>query len=732
MATLVLTVVGGAIGGPIGAALGAVIGQQLDASILKPKGREGPRLTELRVQSSTYGQPIPKLFGTMRVAGSVIWATDLREIRNITGGGSSGPIVTSFTYSVSVAVALSSRPIRGVKRIWADGNLLRTADGRFRERCKFRVHLGGQDQVVDPLIASALGADSASAFRGLGYVVLEGLELAAFGNRIPSLTFEVEADDAAVDSGMIGDELLGTQGRCFGQWPIQGFAASGDKVRDAMAPLADMDRLSLVSGAGAWRLAPPNMTGTAAQMAQFARAGRIADRRDILERVRRPLAALPGRIRVRHYEAERDYQAGQQMSAVAGGGMSEQAIDVPAVMPASSARALAAWLAAAASDGREIVQWQADLASLALTVGGLIQLADGSQWRVAGRLFRDNEVTVELARHRRVPPPVLGADGGAAIPAPEWPEAQGILRLFDGPPPDGGAAQVPQIIMAAAGDAAGWRGADCWFVASQDAAPVMLGTLRAATASGELAQAAGAGTAHLVDRITRLYVRLDHDEMSLQSVDEAQLLAGANRALLGGELIQFGSAVLDGEDSAGRTWIVSNLLRARGGHGGEAGHAAGTGFVLLGDPALMTLPDSAALTAAQGGAFVEWAERNETEMTRVAVPLGMAAVRPLSPVHGRARRNAEGGLDLMWVRRSRSPMGWRDEVDMPLGESVERWRIMLNPPVPNVGPWESGVSHWTVDAADLAQIPSGTEAEIAQIGDFAMSPHLKISLALGA
>ena len=60
MATLVLTAVGGAVGGPIGAAVGAAIGQYADREVLfRPKGREGPRLTELALQTSSYGTAIP-------------------------------------------------------------------------------------------------------------------------------------------------------------------------------------------------------------------------------------------------------------------------------------------------------------------------------------------------------------------------------------------------------------------------------------------------------------------------------------------------------------------------------------------------------------------------------------------------------------------------------------------------------------------------------------------------
>ncbi|HMQ19894.1 MAG TPA: hypothetical protein PKC77_12135, partial [Sphingopyxis sp.] len=119
MATLVLTVVGGIVGGPVGAAIGAIAGQQIDNAIFRPKGREGPRLADLKVQASTYGQAIPQLFGTMRVAGSVIWATDLIERRTRSGGGKGRPTTTEYSYAVSLAVALSSRRVRAIRRIWA-------------------------------------------------------------------------------------------------------------------------------------------------------------------------------------------------------------------------------------------------------------------------------------------------------------------------------------------------------------------------------------------------------------------------------------------------------------------------------------------------------------------------------------------------------------------------------------------------------------------------------------
>ncbi|HEY0596700.1 phage tail protein, partial [Sphingopyxis sp.] len=381
MATLVLTVVGGLVGGPAGAAIGAAIGQQVDAAIFKPKGREGPRLADLKVQASTYGQQIPQLFGTMRVAGSVIWATDLIERRNKRGGGKGRPSVTEYSYAVSLAVALSSRRVRAIRRIWADGNLLRGSSGTFQERCTFRWYDGSEDQAVDPLIASAVGIGSASAFRGLSYAVFEELELTSFGNRIPSLTFEVEADAGNVDAGTVGNLLLEAPGRCTGEWPIAGYAASGDRARDALAPLFEADGVRLITAPDGWRLASVVPGGAPPALGDFREARRIEAASDLIERRRAPLSSLPGTIRLRHYEPGRDYQLGQQSSRVAGGGMREERIDLPAVLPAGSARALAQRLATAAADGRETLVWHADLAALALAVGHVVTLADGSAWR---------------------------------------------------------------------------------------------------------------------------------------------------------------------------------------------------------------------------------------------------------------------------------------------------------------------------------------------------------------
>lgn len=724
MATLVLTVVGGIVGGPVGAAIGAAVGQQIDAQIFRPKGREGPRLSDLKIQASTYGQQVPQLFGTMRVAGSVIWATDLIERRNKRGGGKGRPSTTEYSYAVSLAVALSSRPIRGIGRIWADGNLLRGSSGTFQERCVFRWHDGREDQAADPLIASALGIASASAFRGCAYAVFEELELGAFGNRIPSLTFEVEADAAGIDAGIVGNSLFGETARCGGEWPFTGYAASGDRLRDALAPLFEADGTRLVSGPGGWRLAPMAGAEEPLALSDFCEAERGDAPGDRIEHRRAPLSSLPGTIRLRHYEPERDYQLGQQTSQVAGGGLREERIDLPAVLPATSARALAQRLAAAAADGRETLIWRADLAALALTVGHVAQLADGSRWRLAGRTVRGSDILLELRRHAPLPAADLPAQPGVPVSAPDWPDAIGTVRLFDLPNIGSPAASAPRLLVAGAGSNDGWRGADCWFVASAGAEPIPVGTVRPAAALGQLVEPLAAGSDCLFDLLNSVEVQLINSAMMLESVGDAALLGGANRAMVGAELLQFGIA----EAIEPGRWRLSRLLRGRAGTEREMPHLAGASFVLLDDLAPLALPGMLAGLAESGAAILEWAPRGATTLTEVVVPAAGRALRPLAPVHGQVRADGAGGVTIGWVRRSRADTGWRDHVDQPLGESREAWRITLSPPVPEIGPWESASPTLDIGAAELAALPPGCTIEIRQAGDFGLSPPLSLPL----
>ncbi len=148
------------------------------------------RVDRFRLTGASEGAPLPLVYGRMRVAGQVIWATRFEErARNSTqrGGKGGGPKVTTrqFSYSISLAIALCEGEILRVGRVWADGEEI------ARDDLPLRVYTGTEDQLPDPKIVAVEGAARAPAYRGIAYVVLEGLELGRFGNRVPQFNFEV-------------------------------------------------------------------------------------------------------------------------------------------------------------------------------------------------------------------------------------------------------------------------------------------------------------------------------------------------------------------------------------------------------------------------------------------------------------------------------------------------------------------------------------------------------------
>ncbi len=186
----ILPGIGGAFLGSLGRAAGGLIDQKIGLGTHVT----GPRLETLSVQDSRYGRAIPVIYGRARVAGNVIWSTDLIETQhNSSVGGKGGGIsTTTFTYSVHCAVGLCLGPIGGIATIWADSTII-YQNGSWTSGIvdAATVYTGSASQTPDPFMQSVLGADNVPAWKNLAYIVFENLQLAHFGNRIPNLTFEI-------------------------------------------------------------------------------------------------------------------------------------------------------------------------------------------------------------------------------------------------------------------------------------------------------------------------------------------------------------------------------------------------------------------------------------------------------------------------------------------------------------------------------------------------------------
>lgn len=188
---------GTALASQIGFLSGSFIGSALFA---KNSTIVGPRLNDLSVTSSSYGNPIPVSYGSPRKAGNLIWSTGLEETKTKNKvGGKGGPSTTtiSYAYKSSFAIAFDRRESSYVEKIWADSKLIydMSADEGSalakKDSLVFRFYTGTKTQMPDPLIESVKGVGNTPAYRGLSYLVFEDFPLADYGNRIPSISAKI-------------------------------------------------------------------------------------------------------------------------------------------------------------------------------------------------------------------------------------------------------------------------------------------------------------------------------------------------------------------------------------------------------------------------------------------------------------------------------------------------------------------------------------------------------------
>lgn len=258
------TVIGGPLGGPIGAAIGGaiggtiggVVGGEIDRRLFgRDQRREGPRLDGAPTMSSREGEPIPRVWGRMRVGGQLIWDSYLQEVARTSsqsqGKGSSPKVTTTeYSYLLNFAVALCEGPIDGIGRVWFDGvevDMLQV---------QHTVYLGTESQSPDPLIESLDGTGNVPAYRGVAYVVFEGVDVTSLNGRPPQVAievFKVPADARLPFTGIAllpgaGDFALDTVAqysltRSTGGAEVSRSAINVNQVQDRADALVALDQL---------------------------------------------------------------------------------------------------------------------------------------------------------------------------------------------------------------------------------------------------------------------------------------------------------------------------------------------------------------------------------------------------------------------------------------------------------------------------------------------------------
>lgn len=724
MATLVFSAVGTLIGGPIGGAIGALAGRQVDSMIFAPAARQGPRLTELTLSASSYGLGVPRHYGRVRAGGQVIWATDLVEQKNRQGGGKGRPATVTYAYSASFAVAVSSRPIAGVGRIWADGKLLRGSAGDLKVGGTVRIYQGRADQDPDPLLAAAEGP-RCPAYRGLAYVVFENLQLADYGNRIPALSFEILSDTGQLGLQTMLEPVIADCAAAVPLDGVDGLTVEGSPAEllnqvGALFPLScDANDKLLTIRAERDSSAPvalpdptvPQEKDSFGQQSGFVRS--------------RSLVAEPAFTVLRYYDPDRDYQPGSQRAAAASLAGQERVLELPATVTADAARRLIDAAVKRQAWSRHALSWRISQLDPAIRPGSLVVAPnEPGQWRVRSWEWRSDGTELRLERVTPTwPGPAGSTDPGRAGLGQDIVQGSTMLVAFELPWDGNPATPLPRVYAAAAARDGAWSGAGL-FADSGDGALLPIGaTARSAAVMGTSLTPLAAGSPLLFDRSASVTVQLVDPAMDLPEATLRQLSQGANQALLGEEVFQFAWATPLG----GGRWRLAGLLRGRGGtEVGIAGHLPGEAFVLLdGQPAALDLGGIGAAETLRIAAV------GLGDQTPVYSRVSLAGIgwRPLNPVHGTASLRLDGGLVLGWTRRARGSLRWDDGMELPINEQREAYLVEFGPPGAPVARWECPAARFELDAAAWSALrlanPDG-RFSIKQIGDRALSLPLFI------
>jgi hypothetical protein len=337
-------------------------------------------------------------------------------------------------------------------------------------------------------------------------------------------------------------------------------------------------------------------------------------------------------------------------------------------------------------------------------------------WTVSKCTVDAMVVVVEL-RPSWKPVAVVSSDAGRMLANVDVVEAEPTIALLDIPDVLGLANSQPTLLLAASSPSPGWKARSVELI--YPGSRFSMQTARRKTVMGKTLTALAPGEPYLIDCRGSVEVELIDCDQWLTSCDEDALVAGANLALIGRELVQFGSSIPLG---AGR-FRLSRLLRARGGTEWAAGaHSAGEQFVLIEADKLqpVTVPiwtTGAEVTAASGAAT-----------SRIII--SGDSLRGPSPICAIVTWQPDGALQLSWTRRSRSGWAWLNEVDAPLGEAREEYRVTV---IGSHDRLEFSASSPALEvaAADLARIGAGVaQVEIRQIGDLAASYPTKLTISI--
>jgi hypothetical protein len=456
-----------------------------------------------------------------------------------------------------------------------------------------------------------------------------------------------------------------------------------------------------------------------------------AGREPAVALTRSPAAETAGRVTVGFVRAEQDYLPGavEALAPEAAEPRSEQT-SVPVVLSEGEAKAIAERALSEGRIARDSLACALPPSRLAVTPGDLLSVRGGD----ADAIFRVDRI--EEAGHRAVsavrieagvyeaPVEVVRRARGPVVIA----QAPVDVEFLDLPLLSGDEDPIAPHVAVARRP---WAGPVAIYSAAADYGYLLDRVVKRSAVVGALEGPLPAGTPGLWMRAA---VRVRLASGTLQSRSEGDVLGGANAAALrygsegDWEVVQFLSAEL----VAPRVYLVSGFLRGQAGTEAAMPDVwpAGTDFVLLdGAVGQLNLPSAARGRERHlrvGPAVRAYDDPSYVHRVETFVGVGL---RPYRPVHLRASRRADDGIELVWTRRTRiDGDGWTAP-EVPLGEERELYLVRVLREGAMLRELSSVVPRLVYTAGEQAEDGAGGTLafEVAQVSDrFGPGPFERI------
>lgn len=480
----------------------------------------------------------------------------------------------------------------------------------------------------------------------------------------------------------LAGEIDASVGRAYVNGFVDGYVLERSmSPRDAIDPLTALFGFDAVTGGG--RLDFVARHGT--PLCDIT-ADDLVPRKDgsLVAFSRAQESELPAEIALSFSDSENNYEIARVASRRLEGRSQRQSEAQAAIMThrANAAMLAEAWL----QDlwvARETAIFTLRPGLIALQPGDILRLCLGEKWR----LYQIRRITDGFAREvsaRVIDPNVYD------ISAPRYSAPVASTPQFVGPPYvmalDLAIQQKDTALCYIAATADPWPGELAVYRLPGDLGAEPIGLIQRKAMIGETLDALAPGVVGRFDNGPGFRVKFASGQLA-STGDLAALALRSAIAIRGvdgaWELVAFARADLEGPG----VYRLRRLLRGLGGetHLAQRGTPAGATIVLLDDAVTPLVTSTTEIGAAISYGFgpADY-DVGDPRFIRMTITASDKSLRPLSPVHARARRTP-AGVEIRFIRRGRIDADAWGMAEIPLGEATENYELEIaTPPGPRV------------------------------------------------